>query len=80
MHLRPTEGRRAAREESNEMNTSTETLHCADCGRSGDANTIVRHSGAVSQQGNEGRIRRTSVALCRECAALRLEVQESALI
>jgi hypothetical protein len=63
-----------------EMDTSTETLHCADCGRSGDANTIVRHSGAVSQQGNDGRIRRTSVALCPDCAAKRLEVQESALI
>jgi len=62
------------------MHTTSETLHCADCGRSGDANTIVHHSGAVSQQGNEGRIRRTSVALCAECAALRLEVQESALI
>ena len=62
------------------MHTSTETLHCADCGRSGDANTIVRHSGAVSQQGNEGLVRRTSVALCPQCAAMRLEVQESALI
>jgi hypothetical protein len=62
------------------MHTSTETLHCADCGRSGDASTIVRHSGAVSQQGNEGRISRTSVALCPQCAASRLEVQEAALI
>lgn len=62
------------------MHTSTEILHCADCGRSGDPNTIVRHSGAVSQRGNEGRVQHTSVALCADCAAMRLEVQESALI
>jgi Zn finger protein HypA/HybF involved in hydrogenase expression len=57
---------------------STETLHCADCGRSGEA--IMRHSGAVSAKGDEGRVRHTSVALCPSCAAKRLEIQESSLL
>jgi Zn finger protein HypA/HybF involved in hydrogenase expression len=62
------------------MHSSDEMLQCADCGQKGDASSIARHSGAVSEQGNEGRIRRTSVALCPKCAAKRLEVQDAALI
>ena len=57
-----------------------ETLHCADCGRRGDASTIVQHSGAVSEKGDEGRVRHTQVALCPACTARRLESQESTLL
>jgi hypothetical protein len=57
---------------------TTETLHCADCGRSDGS--VVRHSGAVSARGDEGRVRHTNVALCPSCAAERLEIQEAALI
>ncbi|MDB4882619.1 MAG: hypothetical protein JWL95_1385 [Gemmatimonadetes bacterium] len=59
---------------------ATETLHCADCGRSGDGSAIMRHSGAVSARGDESRVRHTVVALCPSCATLRLESQESALL
>jgi ribosomal protein L34E len=62
------------------MQEATETLHCADCGRIGDASSIMRHIGAVSARGNEGRVHRTYVALCPACADARLEVQESALL
>ena len=55
-----------------------ETLHCTDCGRTGDA--VMRHSGAVSAKGDEGRVRHTQVALCPSCAAKRLEIQEAALL
>jgi hypothetical protein len=57
-----------------------ETLHCADCGRSGDASTISLHSGAVSSPGDEGRVRHTQFALCSNCAAQRLAILEAALL
>jgi recombinational DNA repair protein (RecF pathway) len=63
-----------------EATETPETLHCADCGRSGDATTITLHSGAVSARGDEGRVRHTQVALCSNCAAQRLEILEAALL
>ncbi|MEO6528660.1 MAG: hypothetical protein ABIP93_18735 [Gemmatimonadaceae bacterium] len=58
---------------------ATETLHCADCGRTGDASTIVLFPAAVSERGDEGHVRHTQVALCPQCAAQRLEIQDAAL-
>jgi hypothetical protein len=58
------------------MDQAGATMHCADCGASGDDAGITLHQGAVSAPSDEGHVRFTQIALCARCTARRLAVQE----
>jgi hypothetical protein len=58
----------------------TETLHCVDCGTSGEAARIALHPGAVSAPSDEGHVRYTQIALCAACASRRFAVQDPTFV
>jgi hypothetical protein len=58
----------------------TETLHCVDCGTSGEAARIALHPGAVSAPSDEGPGRYPQIALCAACASRRVAVQEPTFV
>jgi hypothetical protein len=58
----------------------TETLHCVDCGTSGEAARIALHPGAVSAPSDEGHVRYTQIALCAACASRRVAVLEPTFV
>jgi hypothetical protein len=58
----------------------TGTLHCVDCGASGDEASITLHPGAVSAPSDEGHVRYRQIALCAACASRRLAIQEPTFV